>query len=1133
MLKLIWCILIMLVPGLVLASTQGTPLPAKTELRLMLPVSHIGGVTALAVRPDAVIVATGGYDQRIQIWHLPSARQWRSLAGHSSEIRTLEFSPNGAMLASGDGSGSVRVWRLADGISLCSWKPVDDRFLILPSNPPTMRVGWDGNNTVWAVGQNGLAHQWRVKDCTETAHTSLHDSTTWDALQELDGWTIATQNTVLRLDTRGKVLWRLQLDIYPVSLHRHAGNEAVLLSDGRIIEFDLHGHIINTPPVRIDNSSCISLTSLEEGWIATSGSRVLTHLLSGKSENISPLDLPENNATPSLLSFDKAAVANHKIIAAGGTGLVVLDARSFTLNQKMEVLPGKNFSVLATSAASGRMLIGDVLWSLSSGRPLGTLHLPNEFFLMKAARFSTDGHSLLIIAESTGVRPKTALLNYALDSGLFLPAAALPDSSFDLALDSTGGRTMVATQEGILAFRTTDLAPLGKIGGLSYAEHVDIESSGTRLLAANSNEAELIDLTNGQVLKRWDAGFATRQAVGGLIQDVRIGQRGESMWFATAEGVVAFDANGVRRWHTTLPPDYRRRLALAPGERTLLAAGEFAARLDAQSGEVTVLTQPVAAQNISWVDSRNALMLGADGAVRLWKSDTRPLLEWRTLDYANQATCFNQVGLCGEPPPWIVTSGDGHFDLADFDAFQQLVWYDRRDPYRPLQLEWFARKAFSPRLLGRTLAQGLPPSQPITGRLVSPPKIRIVDVASVSGDPKQLRVDVEVEAGSATLGGVKLYRDGVRVARIPATALVRNGHIYKARIEPVRVRDILLYEPIRLEAIAFDSEGINSSPSRRNYLVHEDPATRWNPPRTWLINIGVNRYQNSAFDLSFAANDARRLGDTLAPLLSRNGAEQVVRVPLIADTDPAAASKARIREALLILSGKLPRSADSSLAMLGRAGPSDTVLISFSGHGALGADNEFYLLPGDIGSGNRRVITPELLARSISSRELAQWLEGLDAGQVILLLDACYAAAAVNENGFIPGPMDSAGLGQLAYDKGFAVLVATQADDVALESGQLKQGLLTYALTNDGLDSKAADFSPRDGRIGRIEWLRYGVSRVPDLARSLRSGSQFSVSNGRSVKLVEPEAGPPAAQTPALFYFPRGRLDENLLVLPR
>ncbi len=73
--------------------------------------------------------------------------------------------------------------------------------------------------------------------------------------------------------------------------------------------------------------------------------------------------------------------------------------------------------------------------------------------------------------------------------------------------------------------------------------------------------------------------------------------------------------------------------------------------------------------------------------------------------------------------------------------------------------------------------------------------------------------------------------------------------------------------------------------------------------------------------------------------------------------------------------------------------------------------------------------------------------------------------------------MGSRGLGQLAYDKGMRILAASQADDVALESQKLEQGLLTYALVRHGLKAKQA-VKPGTSQITMDSWREYGSDRV-------------------------------------------------------
>ena len=119
-------------------------------------------------------------------------------------------------------------------------------------------------------------------------------------------------------------------------------------------------------------------------------------------------------------------------------------------------------------------------------------------------------------------------------------------------------------------------------------------------------------------------------------------------------------------------------------------------------------------------------------------------------------------------------------------------------------------------------------------------------------------------------------------------------------------------------------------------------------------------------------------------------------------------------------------------------------------------------------------------------------------------------------------------MGQLAYDKGMRILAASQADDVALEVENLKQGLLTYALVQNGLEDRQAT---ADGNITLDGWLQYGVDRVPVLYQEVLDGKiqKFTATSkdtdidmqlsGGSSSLTKPNA----FQQPSLFSFQKKR----------
>lgn len=61
---------------------------------------HETTVVSAAVSPDSKLLATGGWDRAITLWSLETGKPIRTLSGHTGEIHTLAFSPDGQLLAS-------------------------------------------------------------------------------------------------------------------------------------------------------------------------------------------------------------------------------------------------------------------------------------------------------------------------------------------------------------------------------------------------------------------------------------------------------------------------------------------------------------------------------------------------------------------------------------------------------------------------------------------------------------------------------------------------------------------------------------------------------------------------------------------------------------------------------------------------------------------------------------------------------------------------------------------------------------------------------------------------------------------------------------------------------------------------
>jgi hypothetical protein len=301
---------------------------------------------------------------------------------------------------------------------------------------------------------------------------------------------------------------------------------------------------------------------------------------------------------------------------------------------------------------------------------------------------------------------------------------------------------------------------------------------------------------------------------------------------------------------------------------------------------------------------------------------------------------------------------------------------------------------------------------------------------------------------------------------------------------------------VEFTAYAFNADRVKSATSEPT--VYALPKTRPRiRRRAYVIAVGVDATSDPGLRLGFAPKGAREIERLLQDKLQSE--YEVVTVPLISeykeDSSELAqdlATRGNLETVLSVLSGRDVTSAQRqslpNLQELGAATPDDLVVIYIASHGYADPGGKFYIIPSDIGESSG--VSEQLLDRclknseqsaacdrgreflnhSISSDELTRWIEAIDAGQMVLILDSCHSGA-VSGPGFKPGPMGDRGFGQLSYDKGMLVLAASQAEE--LDWGTLELGdrsLLTYALTQQQATGQPFDFR---------DWLRKAEQQVP------------------------------------------------------
>jgi WD40 repeat protein/tRNA A-37 threonylcarbamoyl transferase component Bud32 len=101
---------------------------------------HSSDVNSVAFSPDGTTLGSASDDKTIKLWNLVNGEEIRTLEGHSNWIWTVAFSPDSKTLASGSADKTIKLWNLktgklirtlqghSDGVTSIAFSPDDKTF---------------------------------------------------------------------------------------------------------------------------------------------------------------------------------------------------------------------------------------------------------------------------------------------------------------------------------------------------------------------------------------------------------------------------------------------------------------------------------------------------------------------------------------------------------------------------------------------------------------------------------------------------------------------------------------------------------------------------------------------------------------------------------------------------------------------------------------------------------------------------------------------------------------------------------------------------------------------------------------------------------------------------------------------
>jgi len=339
-------------------------------------IGHTSQVRSVAFSPKCInlpegcveMLASGSYDDHIILWNVATQQQvFQPLEGHDGDVFTVAFSPDGSTLASGSRDNTVILWNAATGELIRRLIGHKDNVLSVAFSPDgkilasgsleTTIILWD-METLQPIGQPLTGHSKPVASVAFSPDGKALASGGWDSKVIL--WNVPMRQPMSKLLTDSYSVKSIAVSPDDNTLASGSYNDEIILWDiskKQPIGKSLTGHT--------DYVNSVAFSPQDGGKILASGSGDHTVILWDVATQ-KPIGQPLQGHSNWVMSV--AFSPNGKILASGSCG--------------------------AKSADSNNCTQGEIiLWDVATRRPIGK-PLKGHSNWINSLAFNSDGKTL-------------------------------------------------------------------------------------------------------------------------------------------------------------------------------------------------------------------------------------------------------------------------------------------------------------------------------------------------------------------------------------------------------------------------------------------------------------------------------------------------------------------------------------------------------------------------------------------------------------------------------------------------------------------------------------------------------------------------------------------------------------------